>query len=138
MSKRARCFHAFCRQPGQESGSQAKTMKLWNDPIFSHVIVIDDDRAVRNSLKFSLEVEGFKVRTYATAGDLLDAPQSPVCACFVVDQNMPGMSGLDLIARLRERRISTPAVLMTTQPNATVTERARCAQIPIVEKPLFG
>ena len=115
-------------------------MKPLNSPIspVAVVIVIDDDRAVRNSLKFSLEVEGFKVRAYATAGDLLDAPESPACACFVVDQNIPGISGLDLITRLRERRISTPAILMTTHPSASVSERAKCARIPIVEKPLFG
>jgi two-component system, LuxR family, response regulator FixJ len=102
------------------------------------VIVIDDDGAVRNSLKFSLELEGFAVRAYGCAGDLLDSPQSPACACFVIDQNMPGMNGLDLIAKLRERRISTPAILITTHPNAAVVERARRAAVPIIEKPLLG
>jgi two-component system response regulator FixJ len=102
------------------------------------VIVVDDDRAVRNSLKFSLELEGFAVRAYACAGDLLDSPQFPACACFVVDQNMPGMNGLDLIAKLRERRISTPAILITTHPSAAVIERAKRAAVPIVEKPLLN
>ena len=65
------------------------------------VIVVDDDRAVRNSLKFSLEIEGFSVRTYACGGDLLTSCTPLACACLVVDQNLPGMTGLDLIGRLR-------------------------------------
>ena len=115
-------------------------MKTQNNPSTPHaaVIVVDDDRAVRNSLKFSLEVEGFAVRAYACAGDLLNAPDRPVCACLVVDQNMPGMTGLDLIARLRKRDILAPAILITTQPNASVIERAQRADIRIIEKPLLG
>jgi two-component system, LuxR family, response regulator FixJ len=58
------------------------------------VIVVDDDTAVRNSLKFSLKVEGFAVRAYGCAGDLLDSLDPLECACFVIDQNMPGMKGL--------------------------------------------
>ena len=115
-------------------------MKMQNNPSSPRavVIVVDDDRAVRNSLKFSLEVEGFAVRAYACAGDLLNAPIPPVCACFVVDQILPGMSGLDLITRLRERQISTPAILITTHPNAAITERAKRADIRVIEKPLLG
>jgi two-component system, LuxR family, response regulator FixJ len=113
-------------------------MKTQNNPSSPVVIVVDDDRAVRNSLKFSLEVEGFAVRAYACAGDLLNAPIPPVCACFVVDQILPGMSGLDLISRLRARQISTPAILITTHPNAALTERAKRANIRVIEKPLLG
>jgi two-component system, LuxR family, response regulator FixJ len=102
------------------------------------VIVVDDDRAVRNSLKFSLEVEGFAVKAYACAGDLLACDIRTGCACFVVDQILPGMNGLDLIARLRERRIATPAILVTTQPALAVRERAARDHVRIVEKPLLG
>jgi FixJ family two-component response regulator len=102
------------------------------------VIVIDDDRAVRNSLKFSLELEGFSVHAYACGGDLWGSPVGLSCACLVVDQNMPGMTGLDLIARLRARNVSTPAILITTHPSARLKERAAQARVPIVEKPLLG
>jgi FixJ family two-component response regulator len=102
------------------------------------VIVVDDDSAVRNSLKFSLEIEGFAVRSYASAADLLDAPRLEDCACYIIDQKMPGMNGLDLIARLRERHISAPAILVTTNPDIMVKERAKRANIRIVEKPLLG
>lgn len=102
------------------------------------VIVVDDDPAVRNSLKFSLEIEGFLVRTYANGAELLNAHYVPDCNCLVVDQRMPELSGLDLIARLRDRGILAPAILMTGHPNAVLSERASKAGVPIVEKPLLG
>src|SRR6187551_1347860 len=88
------------------------------------VIVLDDDLAVRNALKFSLEVEGFTVRSYATGAELLDAADPPDCGCLVVDQHMPGMSGLDLIDLLRSRHFSAPAILITGDP------ARRCATAP--------
>ena len=102
------------------------------------VIVLDDDLAVRNALKFSLEVEGFTVRSYATGAELLDAADPPDCGCLVVDQHMPGMSGLDLIELLRSRHFSAPAILITGDPSPSVRARASKACVPIVEKPLLG
>ena len=112
-----------------------KHCKLSVDPL---IVVVDDDAAVRNSLKFSLEVEGFAVRTFSAGADLLNAADLPGCACFVVDQNMPGMSGLDLVAKLRDRRVSVPVILITSHPSAAVSDRAAHAGIPIVEKPFLG
>ena len=50
---------------------------------------------------------------------------------------MPGMSGLDLISSLRGRKLTAPAILITTHPNAAVRERAAAAGISIVEKPFL-
>src|SRR6185312_15222590 len=102
------------------------------------IVVIDDDLAVRNSLKFSLEIEGFTVRSYATGAELLDAADPPDCGCLVVDQHMPGISGLDLIELLRSRHFSAPAILITGDPSPSVRARASKACVPIVEKPLLG
>jgi len=94
------------------------------------VAVVDDDSAVCSSLKFSLELDGFRVRTYGGGGELLRAGDIAGCACFVVDQKMPGMSGLELIAKLRDRNIS--------QPSVGLSARAAKANVPIVEKPFLG
>ena len=102
------------------------------------IAVIDDDAAVCNSLKFALELEGFRVSTFAGGAELLRAPDVAACQCFVVDQKMPGMSGLELIGRLRERNIAAPAILIISQPSAALSMRAASAQVPIVEKPLLG
>jgi two-component system response regulator FixJ len=102
------------------------------------VIIIDDDLAVRSSLKFSLEIEGLTVRSYATGAELLSAGDLALCSCLVVDQNMPGMNGLDLITLLRARHVATPAILITSHPSPSLRERAHKAGVPIVEKPLLG
>jgi len=102
------------------------------------VIVLDDDLAVRNSLKFSLEIEGFTVRSYASGAELLGAGDLTDCRCLVVDQHMPGMSGLDLIDMLRSRHFSAPAILIPGDPSPSVRARAGKASVPIVEKPLLG
>lgn len=102
------------------------------------VAVVDDDAAVCNSLKFSLELEGFSVRIYASGAELLGAGDIGACDCFVVDEKMPGMSGLEVIAEMRGRHISAPAILIISQPNVRVNERAAKSHVPIVEKPLLG
>jgi two-component system, LuxR family, response regulator FixJ len=102
------------------------------------IAVVDDDAAVCNSLKFSLELEGLEVRTFAGGAELLRARDIDACQCFVIDQKMPGMSGLELIGKLRERNIASPAILIISQPSAALSARAASARVPIVEKPLLG
>ena len=102
------------------------------------VAVVDDDPAVCGSLKFSLELEGFMVRAYASGAELLNVGDLAEYSCLVVDQRMPEMSGMELISRLRERQVLTPAVLLVSHLNAALSARAANAQVPIVEKPLLG
>jgi two-component system, LuxR family, response regulator FixJ len=104
----------------------------------SVVVVVDDDAAVRNSLKFSLEIEGYVVRLCADGAEALASETLGDCACFVIDQNMPGMTGLEVAGKLRERRIPVPIILMTSHPTSLLSERAMSAGILIVEKPFLG
>jgi len=101
------------------------------------VIVLDDDAAVRNSLKFSLGIEGFSVSALSSSDELLNSPDLPFCCCLIVDQRLPGLTGLELLALLRKRDIAIPAILVTTHPDATVRKVAREAGVPIVEKPFL-
>lgn len=102
------------------------------------IAVVDADAAVCSSLKFALELEGFRVSTFTGGAELLRAPEIVACQCFVVDQKMPGTSGLDLIGTLRERHIAAPAILIISQPSVALTVRAASLRVPIVEKPLLG
>lgn len=102
------------------------------------VLVLDDDPAVRSSLKFSLEVEGFAVRDYSRASELLEDMQASQAACIVLDYHLPEMNGLDMLARLRAQHVAVPAVMITTNPSIAVRQRAAAAGVPIVEKPLLG
>ena len=102
------------------------------------IAVVDDDPAVCNSLKFSLELEGFAVRAYRSGAELLATGDFRDCSCLIIDQRMPGMSGMELIATLRERKVSIPAILVISQPNKVLSTRAAEARVPIIEKPLFN
>ena len=102
------------------------------------IAVVDDDAAVSNSLKFSLELEGYAVRAYCSGGEFLAAGEFRDCSCFIIDQRMPGMSGMELIAELRQRKVLTPAILIISQPNKVLSARVAEACVPIVEKPLLN
>jgi two-component system, LuxR family, response regulator FixJ len=102
------------------------------------VAIVDDDAAVCSSLKFSLELEGFAVRTYAGGAEFLAANDLGAFSCLVIDQRMPAMSGMELIATLRAQRVRTPAILVVSHPNPALSARAAVAGVPIVEKPLLG
>jgi len=101
------------------------------------VFVVDDDPAVRNSLKFALELEGYSVRLYRDAPALLKADDLEAPGCFVIDLRLPGMDGLELLDELRRRKVKTPAVLITSHPSAITRERASREGIAIIEKPLI-
>lgn len=102
------------------------------------VLIVDDDPDVLGSLRFSLEVEGYRVRTYADGDAILADVALPDTGCLVVDFHIPGYDGLSVIDRLRARRVEMPAILITSAPPAAVVRRAAAAGVPIVEKPLLG
>ena len=101
------------------------------------VFVVDDDPAVCNSLKFSLELEGFSVRTFADGPELLEADNFTRPGCLIIDYKLPGTNGLDLLQRLRDRHVSTPAILITSHPTRALRELATRAGVRIVEKPFL-
>lgn len=102
------------------------------------LLVVDDDAAVRNSLKFSLELEGFAVRLYAGARELLNEPSLPSIGCLLIDYYLPDMTGLELLSELRGCGVTLPAFLITGHPSVAVRQRAAEAGVLIVEKPLLG
>jgi two-component system, LuxR family, response regulator FixJ len=101
------------------------------------VVIVDDDPAVCNALKFSLEIEGFDVRLYENGAQLLNDDAMADCSCLVVDERMPGIGGIDLIVELRQRNFASPTILMTSAPNTALARRAATINVPIVEKPLL-
>ena len=102
------------------------------------VAVVDDDPAVCGSLKLSLELEGFGVRTFGGAAELLSTLDFEVCDCFVIDQRMTGMTGMELIATLRGLNVQARMILIVGQPSPAVSARAARAGVAVVEKPLLG
>ena len=131
---------AYPMRPCAAAGAKQKQMKNQGKAPSSGVvvIVISDDLAVRNSLKFWLEIEGLTVHGYVSGADLLDAGDLERCDCYVVDQKTSAMSGLDLIAQLRDRHFTAPAILIASHPSLLLRQQAEKADVPIVEKPLLG
>lgn len=100
------------------------------------VLVVDDDEAVRHSLKFILELEGYAVRLYADGADLLGDGALPTNGCLVVDYWMPGLDGVQLVGRLRDRAVDLPAILITGRSTNDLRRRAKAAGFHrVVDKP---
>ncbi|MDO9433045.1 MAG: response regulator [Pseudomonadota bacterium] len=111
---------------------------MTDTPAPAPLLLVDDDPAIRTSLKFALEIEGYAVETYADAESLAAREDIPDKGCLVVDYQLPGMDGLALVETLRRRAISLPALLITTQPTPRMRLRAQKAGVDIVEKPLLS
>lgn len=99
--------------------------------------LVDDNAAVRHALTFAFETDGYPVVAFADAESALAAPRLDSWRCMVLDYCLPGMSGLDLLGRVRGLGVVAPAILITTNPNAALRRRARLAGAEIVEKPLL-
>jgi len=98
--------------------------------------VVDDDDAVRRALAFALDLEGFDVETYASGEAILQGDAPMATGCLVIDERLPGLSGLETLRRLRERNVGLPAILVTSHPKPAFRAAAALARAPILEKPL--
>jgi two-component system response regulator FixJ len=99
--------------------------------------VVDDDAAVRDSLRFLLEAAGFLVATFASAAQFLAAPEPDRIGCLLLDHHMPGTTGLDLLRRLRHDGRLLPVALMTGSPSAQLTRQALAVgATAVLDKPL--
>lgn len=77
------------------------------------VHVIDDDKAVRDSLAFTLGTAGMDVQTYESALAFLNVATRVKTGCVITDVRMPGLSGVELLQRLRELKLGIPVIVMT-------------------------
>ena len=102
------------------------------------VIVVDDDAAVRNSLRFLLEIDGFAVRTYESAQELARGDDSSDCRCLIVDHEMPHMTGFELVAALRKEGSEVPVILISGNVTPALKTRASNLGVPVIEKAVMG
>lgn len=103
------------------------------------IFLVDDDAAVRDSLKLLLETHGLAVREFASAKELLQGGMPGPTDCLVCDIHMPAMSGLDLVETLARRGTTAPTILITGRGDGMLHRRARAAgAFLVLEKPFDG
>jgi FixJ family two-component response regulator len=101
------------------------------------VAIVDDDGDVRDVLDALLEQAGHAVRTFNSGEQLLNDAELADIACLVVDQRMPGMTGLDLLRTLDQSGRTIPSLLITGAPDADLDEEARrLGAIEVFAKPI--
>ena len=99
------------------------------------IVIVDDDPAVLEGLRFALEAEGYLVETYQKAAHALARGTFPVNCCFVLDYYLDDMTGIELFARLRSAGSARPALIITPFASQQIREQAKNAGMSVVEKP---
>jgi len=100
------------------------------------VHVIDDDDAVRESLAFLLKTARIAVKTYDSAAAFLAASPPIASGCVITDVRMPGISGIELLQRLRERNVGVPVIVITGHGDVPLAvEAMKLGAADFFEKP---
>ncbi len=102
----------------------------------STVFIVDDDQEVRQALALLMESVGLQVATFASGNDFLQQFDPGQPGCLVLDVRMPGMSGLELQARLAAEIIHPPVIIITGHGDVPMAVRAvQAGALDFIEKP---
>ncbi|MDO8902361.1 MAG: response regulator FixJ [Phenylobacterium sp.] len=102
----------------------------------SVVHVIDDDEAMRQSLAFLLDTAGLSAQTYESAQQFLDSLDTATAGVIVTDIRMPGMSGLELVRRLKSMGSTYPVIMITGHGDVPLAvEAMKAGVVDFLEKP---
>jgi len=100
------------------------------------VAVVEDDKSYRAAVQRLLKAAGFSVRSYASAEDFLKSGQQHETGCLIADIRMPGMSGLDLQAKLNAEHCSIPTIFVTAHGEEKMRLQAmRGGAVKFIVKP---
>ena len=106
-------------------------------PDGSMVFVVDDDEAVRDSIKVLLEVHRFDVEDFDSTGEFVRRYRRPLCGCVILDQHLPVLTGIDFLNSPEGRRIGLPVILITGRGDPELEKRARAAGVAdYLQKPV--
>jgi FixJ family two-component response regulator len=108
------------------------------------VCIVDDDEAVRDSMRVLVESYGHPVQDYPSAIAYLGGQRESEPGCLLLDLHMPGMDGLELVELLRRRRVQTPAIIVTGRRDPSQMQRVKDAGVlallnkPVTDDELMG
>ena len=101
------------------------------------VFVVDDDRACRTALRDMLQDDGYVVEAFSSAPHFLETYHPHKQRCLLVDALLPGLSGIDLIQRLRAMGDPIPAIVVSGHADVSMAVRAmKVGAVDFVEKPV--
>ena len=100
------------------------------------VAIVDDDHSMRNALQGLLKAVGLPSQAFASAEEFLKSGQQHQTACLITDIRMPGISGLELQARLNAEHCRIPTIFITAHGDAQMRMRAlRAGAVVFLSKP---
>ena len=109
-----------------------------NNPVAARatIFIVDDDAAVRDSLKMLLRSVGQAVETFGSGQEFIDAYSEDRPGCLVLDIRMPGMSGLELQQKLNERHSIMPIIFITGHGDVPMAvEAMQAGAVDFIQKP---
>ena len=103
----------------------------------SHLIyIVDDDADVRSSLLRAMRIRGYQAEAFATAAEFLESYDPNQIACLILDQGMPGMTGLELQKRLNTDDNTLPIIFITGHGGVSESVQAmKGGAVDFLEKP---
>lgn len=100
------------------------------------VAIVDDDESVRIALQGLMKAVGFPTKAFASAEEFLGSGQQRETSCLIADIRMPGMSGLELQARLNAENCRIPTIFITAHGDAKMRLQAlRSGAVEFLAKP---
>ena len=100
------------------------------------VWIVDDDEAMRSSLKWLIESVGMRVESHDSANAFLQSHYPGRFGCLLLDVRMPGMSGLELLEHLRAQQMMPPTIIITGHGDVPMAVRAmKTGALDFIEKP---
>src|SRR5579883_2268935 len=101
------------------------------------IFLVEDEPSARQGLAQLLQSRDYRVVTFASAEEFLDAKPAPQIACLILDVRLPGLNGFELQACLVERGIFLPILFITAYGDVPMAVRAlRCGAAGFLKKPL--
>ena len=100
------------------------------------VFILDDDPSVRETLALLLKIEGYAAQGFGEGASFLEAVRNASPACVILDLNLPGESGFDVLRRLADERVTAPILVISGAADISMAVAAmKYGALDFLEKP---
>lgn len=111
-------------------------MNLFKELRKTRILIIDDDKWIRNSLSMFFEGEGCRITACETAEEGFEVLESQDCRIIIADYRLPGMDGLEFFRHVQETHQQTLKILITAYGNQNIFEEAESIGVgTVIQKP---